>query len=62
VADAGSVREIQRRVVTLGTCLDPHAAFLVARGLHTYELRLGRQAEAAASIARRLEDSPGGSR
>lgn len=58
VADAASVREVQRRVVTFGTCLDPHAAFLVARALHTYQLRLGRQAEAAASIARWLEGSP----
>jgi cystathionine beta-lyase/cystathionine gamma-synthase len=29
VADAASIREVQRRVVTFGTCLDPHAAFLV---------------------------------
>jgi cystathionine beta-lyase/cystathionine gamma-synthase len=54
-ADAGTVREVQRRVVTLGTCLDPHAAFLVARALHTYELRLARQAEGAARVARWLE-------
>lgn len=58
VADAASVREVQRRVVTFGTCLDPHAAFLVARALHTYQLRLGRQADAAARIARWLEGSP----
>lgn len=55
VADAATVREVQRRVVTFGTCLDPHAAFLVARALHTYELRLGRQADAAAQIARWLD-------
>src|SRR5215217_6022403 len=29
------VREVQRRVITLGTCLDPHAAYLVWRGLQT---------------------------
>jgi cystathionine beta-lyase/cystathionine gamma-synthase len=58
VSDGVSLREVQRRVVTFGTCLDPHAAFLVARALHTYELRLRRQGEAAASIARWLEDSP----
>jgi len=57
VADASTVREVQRRVVTFGTCLDPHAAFLVARALHTYELRLARQAEAAARIARWLDAS-----
>jgi cystathionine beta-lyase/cystathionine gamma-synthase len=58
VADAASVREVQRRVVTFGTCLDPHAAFLVARGLHTYELRLDRQTATAEKIARWLENSP----
>ena len=58
VADSRAVREVQRRVVTFGTCLDPHAAFLVARALHTYHLRLGRQADAAARIARWLEGSP----
>ena len=36
------VREVQRRVITLGTCLDPHAAYLVWRGLQTFELRLAR--------------------
>jgi cystathionine beta-lyase/cystathionine gamma-synthase len=55
VADPATVREVQRRMVTFGTCLDPHAAFLVARALHTYELRLGRQAETAAAIAAWLE-------
>jgi cystathionine beta-lyase/cystathionine gamma-synthase len=58
VADSRTIREVQRRVVTFGTCLDPHAAFLVARALHTYQLRLGRQADAAAHIARWLEGSP----
>jgi cystathionine beta-lyase/cystathionine gamma-synthase len=55
VADAATVRQVQRRMVTFGTCLDPHAAFLVARALHTYELRLGRQAGTAARIARWLD-------
>jgi cystathionine beta-lyase/cystathionine gamma-synthase len=55
VADAATVGEIQRRVVTFGTCLDPHAAFLVARALHTYELRLARQAGTAAQVARWLD-------
>jgi cystathionine beta-lyase/cystathionine gamma-synthase len=58
IADAATVREVQRRVVTFGTCLDPHAAFLVARALHTYPLRLGRQADTAARIAGWLEGSP----
>jgi cystathionine beta-lyase/cystathionine gamma-synthase len=48
------VREVQRRVVTLGTCLDPHAAFLVWRGLQTFELRLARSSSTARSLARAL--------
>src|SRR3954451_4183183 len=34
------VREVQRRVITLGTCLDPHAAYLVWRGMQTFDLRM----------------------
>jgi cystathionine beta-lyase/cystathionine gamma-synthase len=45
------VREVQRRVVTLGTCLDPHAAFLVWRGLQTFDLRLARSSATARSLA-----------
>ena len=40
--DFDRVREVQRRVITLGTCLDPHAAYLVWRGLQTFELRMAR--------------------
>jgi cystathionine beta-lyase/cystathionine gamma-synthase len=41
------VREVQRRVITVGTCLDPHAAYLVWRGMQTFDLRL-RQSNATA--------------
>ncbi len=36
------VREVQRRIVTFGACLDPHAAYLVWRGLQTFEVRMQR--------------------
>ena len=49
------VREVQRRVVTLGTCLDPHAAFLVWRGLQTFELRLARSSTTARALAAALD-------
>jgi cystathionine beta-lyase/cystathionine gamma-synthase len=49
------VREVQRRVVTLGTCLDPHAAFLVWRGLQTFELRLARSSATARALAAALD-------
>jgi cystathionine beta-lyase/cystathionine gamma-synthase len=45
------VREVQRRVITLGTCLDPHAAYLVWRGLQTFELRLSRSNATARELA-----------
>ena len=48
------VREVQRRVITLGTCLDPHAAYLVWRGLQTFELRLSRSNATARELARAL--------
>jgi cystathionine beta-lyase/cystathionine gamma-synthase len=53
------VRDVQRRIVTLGTCLDPHAAFLVIRGLRTYHLRIERQSRTAAELAKRLPDMAG---
>jgi cystathionine beta-lyase/cystathionine gamma-synthase len=45
-------------VVTFGTCLDPHAAFLVARGPAHLRAAPGRQAEHAARIAHWLDACP----
>ncbi|HXB54384.1 MAG TPA: aminotransferase class I/II-fold pyridoxal phosphate-dependent enzyme [Vicinamibacteria bacterium] len=42
----------------LGGCLDPHAAFLVLRGLKTLHLRVERQCANALALARRLEGHP----
>jgi len=42
----------------LGSVLDPHAAFLVARGIKTLGLRVDRQNENALAIARALEAHP----
>lgn len=42
----------------LGGCMDPHAAFLVLRGLKTLHLRVERQCANAAELARRLEGHP----
>jgi cystathionine gamma-synthase len=42
----------------LGAVCDPHAAFLVGRGLKTLALRMERQNVTAASIARALEHHP----
>ena len=42
----------------LGTVLDPHAAFLILRGLKTLGLRVSRQNATALEIARVLEKHP----
>jgi cystathionine gamma-synthase len=41
-----------------GSVLDPHAAFLVIRGLKTLAVRVGRHNETALTIARALEAHP----
>jgi cystathionine gamma-synthase len=41
-----------------GASLDPHAAFLLARGVRTLELRVSRQNDNALAVARFLADHP----
>lgn len=53
------VEAVRRRVRQLGGALDPHACFLLARGIRTLALRVGRQNAAALRLARVLEDHPG---
>jgi cystathionine gamma-lyase len=43
----------------LGGCMDPHAAFLVLRGVKTLHLRVERQCDNALALARRLEGHAG---
>jgi cystathionine beta-lyase/cystathionine gamma-synthase len=52
------IRGIRRDAVVLGALLDPHAAFLVMRGMKTYYLRYDAQAASAARIAAFLADHP----
>ncbi|MEV4312343.1 aminotransferase class I/II-fold pyridoxal phosphate-dependent enzyme [Actinocrispum sp. NPDC049592] len=59
VSDRETVTEIQRRMITFGGCLDPHAAFLVWRGLQTFDVRLERSSATALKLAQRLQDHPG---
>jgi len=49
------VREVQRRIITFGACLDPHAAYLVWRGLQTFEVRMARSTTTALTVASALE-------
>ena len=51
--------EIQRRMITFGGCLDPHAAYLVWRGVQTFPVRLQEACRSAAAIADIMVDEPG---
>ncbi|MCI0402382.1 MAG: aminotransferase class I/II-fold pyridoxal phosphate-dependent enzyme [Acidobacteria bacterium] len=60
-AAAGSqelIARIHQMQELLGTVLDPHAAWLLLRGIKTLGVRVLRQSESALEIARRLESSP----
>jgi len=49
--DVGLHEEIQRRIITFGGSLDPHAAFLVWRGLRTFRVRLAESVGVATALA-----------
>lgn len=53
------ISKIRHLSIFLGATLDPHAAFLILRGLKTYELRIERQSKSALLIAEFLKDHPG---
>jgi cystathionine beta-lyase/cystathionine gamma-synthase len=57
--DTALHEEIQRRVITFGGCLDPHAAFLVWRGLRTFRVRLAEACRTAAVLAGELAGQEG---
>lgn len=49
---------IRKTQELLGSPLDPHAAFLLARGMRTLNLRVSRQNETAGRLAHRFADHP----
>jgi cystathionine gamma-synthase len=51
----GLVRDLRH---IFGSCLDPHAAFLIHRGMKTLALRVRQQNESALAVARFLEGHP----
>ncbi len=55
---AAPVAAIRRRAELLGACLDPHAAFLLERGLRTLPLRMACHNASALSLAGWLEGHP----
>ncbi len=58
VGDAGLIHALRQSQGTLGGVIDPHAAFLLERGLKTLELRVTRQNQTAQAIAKYLEQHP----
>jgi cystathionine beta-lyase/cystathionine gamma-synthase len=56
IARAELIRAMRADFVTLGAFLDPHAAFLILRGLKTYFLRSREQSANAMRVARFLAD------
>lgn len=56
--DAALIAGIRKMRVLTGPSLDPHAAWLLLRGMQTLPLRVRAQSQTAAAVARRLEASP----
>ena len=58
IASQHLIDAMRRDVITLGPTLDPHAAFLVQRGMRTYFLRYERQCATALHLAALLAADP----
>jgi len=58
IARAELARRVRAEVLALGPTLDPHAAFLVQRGLKTYHVRRRAECDGAAQVAHYLADHP----
>src|SRR4029077_18459975 len=56
------IRSLRADFGALGAALDPHAAFLVLRGLKTYFVRYRAQSASAARIAAYVEAHPAAAR
>ncbi|MFI4890353.1 MAG: trans-sulfuration enzyme family protein [Steroidobacterales bacterium] len=54
IASGRLIAQMKKDVVTIGPTLDPHAAFLIQRGMRTYFLRYERQCATALRISRML--------
>jgi cystathionine beta-lyase/cystathionine gamma-synthase len=55
IGSAELIRQLRPAFTLLGGVLDPHAAWLIQRGLKTYQLRFEAQCAAALAIAQYLE-------
>jgi cystathionine beta-lyase/cystathionine gamma-synthase len=58
LGSAAHIKKIASRMDILGGCLDPHACFLLERGLKTLSLRVERHNANGAALAELLADHP----
>lgn len=58
VGDAGLLHALRQSQGMLGGILDPHAAYLLERGLKTLDLRVRQQNYTAQAVAKYLENHP----
>jgi cystathionine beta-lyase/cystathionine gamma-synthase len=58
IARRDLIAGLRKDVVSMGPTLDPHAAFLIQRGMRTYFLRYERQCATALAIAEFLRAQP----
>jgi cystathionine beta-lyase/cystathionine gamma-synthase len=58
IANGGLIGAMRKDLVSMGPTLDPHAAYLIQRGMRTYFLRYERQCANALAVARFLAGHP----
>jgi len=58
IAGRALIEEMRKDVGAIGAALDPHAAFLIQRGMRTYFLRYERQCASALVVSRFLSSHP----
>lgn len=56
VGEPELITSVQQRIITLGTCLGPYEAYLVWRGMQTFDVRMARQTATAGALAEALHD------
>jgi cystathionine beta-lyase/cystathionine gamma-synthase len=58
IADAALIDTMRKDLTSMGPTLDPHAAFLIQRGMRTYFLRYERECANALEVSRFLAGHP----
>lgn len=51
-------KRVRKMMVAMGTCMDPHQAYLVLRGVRTLSIRVRQSQESAIKVAEWLEKHP----